>query len=239
MTTNNGMDLNAVITLVDGFRDKYRPVYEGDMNQAQDEIKALVEKRDDLTYSMIAELVKMAIQLDVEAPTGGYEDFLLKRKIMAAKGSQNPYGPYIKAVLAVKNGDKWEFPDNFRSYEKHANHVRFLVDAKRKGLINGTIEDYIRNFKDATYGNKLKGIEAKDRADNPNAAQAKRVDDVRERGKKAAPKAILSETFSAQEGDVVKLWGRISSGQLEVMVASVANDDADSLYYQLGLTIPK
>lgn len=239
MSNNTVLDLNAVITLVDDFRNKYRPVYEGDMNQAQDEIDALIDKRNDLTYSMVAELVSLAIQLDVEAPTGGYEDFLLKRKIMAAKGSQNPYGPFIRAVLAIKSGDKWEFPDNFRSYEKHANHVRHLVDAKRKGLITGTIEDYIRNFTHATHGNKLKGIEAKDRADNPNASQAKRVADTRQRGRDATPSYTLSETFSGSEGDVIKLWGRISNGQFEVMAASVANDDADDLYYKLGATIPK
>jgi hypothetical protein len=195
------------------------------------EIGDLQIKSRDHTYDMVAALVDLAELLDVENPTEEYQSFLVSRAISKPAKGHNAYMAFIKAVFSVKSNGIWTFGTEQRSFEKHANHVRFLVNARRKGLITGTVQDYIKS-----YTGMLKGIEAQDRIDNPNAAQAKRVQAARDAGRTAAARATITETFSGKEGDVVKLYGRIRQGVLEVLDGKVVSndDEKERIFYSIG-----
>jgi len=195
------------------------------------EISELHAKSRDKTYDLVAELVTLAESLGVEEPTPGYLSFLVSRAFNKPSANHNPYMVFIKAVFAEKMNGVWVFGDKHRSYEKHANHVRFLVAAKRKGLITGTIQDFIRD-----YPEKLKGIEAQDRKDHPNAAQAKRVEKARDLGRRAASRGTIQETFKGQNGDLMKVYGRVVNGTLELLAGKVVANDAEkeSIYYYIG-----
>lgn len=228
---NNALTLENVTALVNDFRDTYLPTFEREDNDLAVQIRNLNEKRNNLTYDMVAALVALAIKLNVKAQSGVYKSFLVERGIPLAKLGHNVYLPFIKAIFAVKTGENWDFPADQRGREKHANHVRFLVDAIVSGACDPEkVQDYI-----STYDKKLQGIEAQDRIDNPNAAQALRVAKARENGHKVAPKATFQNAFGHKDGAVVKLYGRIRDGQLEVLEAAEANDnEAESLWYRLG-----
>ena len=229
--SNSNLDLNTVITLVEDFNQKHRAPIETDIKSLDQQIEALKGKSADRTYDMVAELVALAIALEVEAPTAGYESFLVSRGIRKPSNGHNPYMAFIKAVFISQVGGSYVWEDSDRSYEKHANHVRFLVGETHQGRITTTVQDYIR-----AYPSKLKGIEEQDRKDNPNTAQAKRVQTTINKGVKAAPMATLAVTLGGKENDLLKVWGRIRDGQFEVMNVDVANDDYDTLYYKLGLS---
>ncbi|PNU04617.1 hypothetical protein [Novosphingobium guangzhouense] len=232
MTNNIVVELNEIEDAVADFiKDHKNPVV-ADIESNDKQISVLHAKSRDRTYDMVAALVDLAELLSVETSSPGYESFLVSRAISKPAKGHNPYMAFIKAVFAVKgvNG-VWVFGPEQRSYEKHANHVRYLVNAKRQGLIAGSVQDFIRSF-----DGMLKGIEAQDREDNPNAAQAKRVADTRFDGKNAMAKATISETFSAKDGDLVVMYGRVSNGQTEVLHGKVVDNAAkrDSIYFTIG-----
>ena len=230
MTNSIELDLTTVTAMISNFRQSYLPDLKVQDDKLAASIDALAIKRDDLTYDMVAELVDLAMKLDVEAEAGGYVDFLIRKKIQLARGSANPYMPFIKAVFAELVGGKWEFPEKQRGRGKHANQVRFIVNAKRAGLVSGTVQEFIKSYPD-----KLKGIEAQDRKDNANDAAQSRVDDARERGRETKAVVSFDTTFDRKDGEVLQLWGVIRSGQLDVVSVEVANDDdANSLFYRLG-----
>ncbi|WP_288484727.1 hypothetical protein [uncultured Novosphingobium sp.] len=230
MTNTVVTELNEIEQAIADFDQNFKAPIEADIKSFDAQITTLQDKSRDRTYDMVAALVDLADLLMVETPTEGYESLLVKRGITKPAKGHNPYMAFIKAVFSVKgvNGT-WVF-DN-RSAEKHANHVRFLVNARRNSLITGTIQDYIR-----TYPEKLKGIEAQDREDNPNAAQADRVKRVRDAGRRAAAKATIDETFSAKDGDLLKVYGRVVSGKLELLHADVVSNDneRDTIFYKIG-----
>jgi hypothetical protein len=227
----NVLDKNAVEVLVSDFDKKFKAPAEKAIMSINGQIDGLQIKSRDHTYEMVAGLVDLAITLDVENPTAGYESFLVERAIAKPNKNVNPYMAFIKAVFSELKNNTWVFGTAKRSYEKHANHVRFLVNAKRNGTLTGTVPDFIR-----AYPEMLKGIEAQDRADNPNAAQKKRVADVRNKGRTVAPRATISHTFSGSDGDVMKLYGRVVNGQLEVLGGKVVSNDneKESIYFYLG-----
>lgn len=231
----NATELNKVETAVAVFDKNFKDPVVLDIKNINGQISALQDKSRDRTYDMVGGLVDLAEFLDVENPTEGYSSFLVKRAIHKPADGQNPYMAFIKAVFSVKLNGVWVFGKEQRSYEKHANHVRFLVNAKRKGLITSGYRDFIHS-----YPEKLKGIEAQDRLDNPNAAQQKRVKKVRDAGRTAAPRATINETFSGKDGDLLKVYGRVANGQLELLYGEVVNDNQkDSVLYKIGYEAEK
>jgi len=223
-------ELKEIEEAVQNFIKDHKEPVAADIKGFDAQIAKLQDKSRDRTYDMVAALVDLAEMLGVDAPTPGYESFLVDRAVTKPGKNHNPYMAFIKAVFSVRGADKrWAFLD--RSVEKHANHVRFLVNAKRKGLIEGRVQDFIKS-----YPEKLKGIEAQDRADHPNKAQADRVETVRSRGLTAAARATISETFSAKEGDWMKVYGRVRDGKLELLHGEVvSNDDQkNSILYKIG-----
>lgn len=227
----NVLDKNAVEVLVADFDKNFKdPTFKA-ITSINGQIETLRATSRDHTYDMVAALVDLAIALNVESVTDGYQEFLASRGIPKPTKNGNPYMAFIKAVFSVNLNRTWVFGNAQRSYEKHANHVRYLVNAKRNGTLTGTIQDFIR-----AYTSNLKGIEAQDRIDNPNAAQKKRVADVRNRGRSVAPRATISHTFSGSDGDVMKLYGRVVNGQLEVLGGKVVSNDneKESIYFYLG-----
>lgn len=229
---NNVLSKSEVEQLVADFDKNYKNPMMADIKTCDEEIAKLHDKSADRTYDMVAALVDLAIALQVEVTNAGYQEFLASRGIAKPSKNGNPYMAFIKAVFSVKLNNTWVFGDEQRSYEKHANHVRFFVGATHRNELNGlSVQDFIR-----AYPSKLKGIEAKDREDNPNAAQAKRVTEARNKGRQVAARATISHTFSGKDGDVMKLYGRVVDGQLEVLGGKVvANDDEkNSIYYFLG-----
>jgi len=229
--TVNATALNTVEQAIADFEKNYKNPALKDIEGFEAQIAELQTNSRDRTYDMVAGLVDLADLLNVETPTAEYEAFLTSRAIRKPAEGQNPYMALIKAVFAVKTeSGVWVFGDEQRSYEKHANHVRFLVNARRKGLITGTVQNFIRN-----YDKKLSGIEAQDRLDNPNKAQQDRVKETRNKAYKMAVRAIIPETFSAKDGEWVMVYGRVREGQLELLHGEVVNDNQkDSVLYKLG-----
>jgi len=227
----NATALNPVEIAIADFDKNFKDPITLDIENINGQISGLQDKSRDRTYDMVAALVDLAELLDVENPVADYLELLQKRDVRKPAHGHNPYMAFIKAVFSVKLNGVWVFGDEQRSYEKHANHVRFLVNAKRKGLIKDSVQDFIRS-----YPEKLKGIEARDRLDNPNAAQATRVKKVRDAGRTAAPRATISETFSAKENDLLKVYGRIKNGQLELLHADVVSNDneRESIFFKIG-----
>lgn len=123
-----------------------------------------------------------------------------------------------------------------RSAEKYANVLRHLFALKRNGGIPGTVQDYIRNYNVKPYGAKMRGIEAQDRADNPNAAAATRVADLRKKGEQTAAIYKIGHNFGITGRKVVRLIGQTNTnGEVEVLkVEELDNDETDSFYYNLG-----
>jgi len=207
-----------------------------EIKQNNDSIEGLETKSNELAYNMIARLVDLAEALDVEASVdGGYKEFLKSRGVKAARDGNNPYGPFIKAVYSEKMNGAWVF-DN-RSAEKYANVLRHIVPLVRGKKLSGSIQDYIRNYDHSTYGKKMSGIEAQDRADNPNKAAITRVDAAREKGRNTSVVFSINHDFGIEAHKAVMLRGRVNAnGEVEVLEAKALNDDeANSFYYNLGL----
>lgn len=242
---SNEMDVVAVRALVATFEKDFNvPIkdaikrIDGEIETLNEQIATLQTKSRDQTYNKVAALVTLAQALNISNPSAGYNAFLAERGIVApdmTKAGANPYPKFIKAVFSVQVGSVWSFTD--RSVEKHANHVRFLVNAMRDGTLTGSVQNFIRDFKHATHGNMLDGIEANDRFDNKTDAQEKRIETVRQRGRDADPVVTFDSPLGFEDGSVVSLWGRVVGGNLEIMFVESANDDKDSLYYKLGKTI--
>jgi len=227
----NATELNEIEDAVAGFIKDFKEPITKEIGKIDKQIDELHVKSRDRTYDMVAALVELALAVMPDAPTPGYQSFLVSRSISKPAQGHNPFMAFIKAVFAVKLNGVWVFGKEQRSYEKHANHVRFLVNAKREGLIQGSVQDFIR-----AYPEMLKGIEAQDRKNNPNAAQASRVEKARNLGRTAAARAKVSETFSANEGDLLKVYGRVRDGQLELLHADVVSNDneRESIFFKIG-----
>jgi len=237
MTKNTELTKADVEKLVDSFDVKFKMPAMADIEKNNEDIKGLHEKSADRTYDMIAALVDLAEALGADvAVDGGYKEFLNSRNQKVAGKSNNPYGPFIKAVYSVENTDgKWVF-DN-RSAEKYANVLRHIVPLVRDKRLSTTIQDYIRNYNHPTYGAKMRGIEAQDRAEHPNSAAEKRGNDLREKGKKTPIIFSIKQDFGIEAHKAVMLRGRVNAnGEVEVLEAKALNDDeANSFYYNLGL----
>jgi hypothetical protein len=234
----SNLDTTQVTTLVDTFIANHATSYFSKEAGFENQFAQLVKDRDSNAHDLVAELVDLAEKVSADVEHDGVKQFIIARSCSPAKGDNNRFGPFIQAVFSEKKNGNWTKHDKEKSLAKHANHVRYLLAKKRAGKINGTVQDFIRNHPKVGNDSGLRAIEAQDRLDNPSKAQATRVSDTRSRGMNAQPVATVTNPIPAKDGDLVKLWGRVSQGQIEIMQASVANDDADSLWYKLGTTIP-
>lgn len=236
MTENTGLTKTQIEQLVADFDANFKNPVLADIEANDNAIAGLHDKSADRTYDLIAALMDLAETLDVDAPTpqDGYKQFLLDRSLVPARGTNNFFLPFIKAVFSERVDGKWAFVN--RSAEKYANALRHLIAAKRAGRLTGTIQNYIRSYDVEPYGKKLKGIEAQDRADNPSKGAADRVKALRNAGRNARPIVNVSHNFGIAAHKVVLLYGQVNlNGDVEVLKAKALNDDeADSFYYNLG-----
>lgn len=239
MTQNTQMTLAQVETLVKNFDKNFKDTISAEIAANDVTIKGLHDKSADRTYDMIAALLDLANTLEVGdyVPSNGLRQFLLKRNLVPARGNNNPYLPFVKAVYSVETGGKWSF-DN-RAAEKYANVLRHLDTAKHAKTLNGTIQDYIRNYDDPTYGAKMRGIEAQDRADNPSKGAAATAKTLLEKGVNAPALAKIGNTFGITGRKVVVLYGQTNiNGEVEVLeVKALKDEEADSFYRRLGRTL--
>lgn len=231
----NGMDVQAINQAVKKFNEDFK----ASLVEAQGVVVEANESRDAQAYRFAAGLFDLAKLLKPETPSVELIKFLNARGQKTVADGDNPYGPFVKAVCAVKNGDDWKFNPKQASFAKYANIVRQLIEDDKQGLIENGVVAYIRDFE---YGDrsKLAALEAKDRALRPNESQVKRVEKVRDLGLKAAPVLTIDADFAQETGSVISMWGVINDdGQLEVMAATLANNQRDSLYYKLGMELKK
>jgi len=235
MTTSTELTKADIDKLVADFDKKFAIPIAGAILANDAAIEALHEKSADRTYDLIAALMDLAATLDVDGPVlDGYKQFLLDRSLAPARGTNNPYLPFIKAVFSVRVDGKWTYLN--LSASKYANVLRHLTATKRKGNLNGSIQDYIRSYSDPLYGEKMKGIEAQDRADNPSKGAKDRVETYRKAGRDARSLAVVPNTFGITGRKVVLLYGQTNiNGEVEVLKAKALDDaEADSFYYTLG-----
>jgi hypothetical protein len=239
MTNSTELTVADVEKLVADFDANFKEPVSKDIAANDNTIKGLNEKSAERTYDLIAALVDLADTLTAELAIEGtaFRKFLRIRGQKPAREGTNPYGPFIKAVFSEQLNDTWVFEN--RSAEKYANHLRHLIPLKRKGTLPGTIQDYIRAYEHPTYGKKLNGIEAQDRADNPSKGATERVQSLRNTGRNAPALVNIPNTFGVAVRKVVLLYGQVNiNGEVEVLKAKALNDDeADSFYYNLGREI--
>lgn len=231
----NGMDVQAINQAVKKFNEDFK----ASLVEAQGVVVEANESRDAQAYRFAAGLFDLAKLLKPETPSVELVKFLNSRGQKTVIDGDNPYGPFVKAVCAVKEEGKWKFNPKQASFAKYANIVRQLIEDDKQGLIDEGVAAYIRDFQ---YGDrrKLAALEAKDRALRPNESQVKRVEKVRDLGIKAAPVLTIDADFAQETGSVISMWGVINDdGQLEVMAATLANNQRDSLYYKLGMELKK
>ncbi len=226
------MDIQQIKAAVDKFNQDFKSL----LIAEQDKVARAIADRDVVAYRFAAGLLDLALLLEPEAVSAPYVDFLSKRGQRAAKAGDNPYVPFIKAICAIEEGDKWKMNPKEKSFLKYANIVRQLMEEHRKGNISGSVSDFIANYKwgDRT---KLGALEARDRYERPNQTQVDRVAKAREKGRKANPVTVIDMPMDCDDGSIVIMWGVMKDGQLEVMQRSVSNDEADSLFYKLGKTL--
>lgn len=218
--------------IADFVKKHHKPVLD-DIKANNKAIDNLKLKSRDRTYDMVAALLDLARETRPDAPTPGYEAFLISRGLKKAAEGRNPYKPFVDAVFAEQTNGKWIVN---RSYEKYANIIRFLVDEEASSGFNGqTVQDFIRAFPEM-----LRGIEAKDRENHPNAALSEANENKRQLGRQAAAKATVNETFNGNEGELMIVYGRVSRGRLELLHAETASaDKAESVYLAIGRTFNK
>jgi len=231
----NGMDVQAINQVVKKFNEDFK----ASLVEAQGLVVEANDSRDAQAYRFAAGLFDLAKLLKPETPSVALIEFLKARGQRVAVEGDNPFGPFVKAVCAVKEEGKWKFNPKQASFAKYANIVRQLIEDDKQGLIDDGVAAYIRDFQ---YGDrrKLAALEAKDRALRPNESQVNRVEKVRDLGRKAAPLHTIDTDFDQGAGNVVSLWGVINdNGQFEVMSAELVNDRSDSLYYKLGMELKK
>ncbi|MEV4934718.1 hypothetical protein [Sphingobium sp. LSP13-1-1.1] len=230
------MTLNQVNQLVAEFKQNKASAYFTQDESLEQQIGDLLQDRDSNAHELVAALVELALQLNIETPDNGFTQFVKDRNRSLAKGDNNKFGPFVQAVFSEKDSNgTWQLHEKHKSLAKHANHVRYLVNKKNAGEITGSIQEYIRNYPKVGEFSGLRAIEAQDRKDNPSEGQKTRIDNAREKGKKVAAKATFNNAFGFDDDAVVKLWGRVRNGALEVVEAKLANaNEADSLWYRLG-----
>lgn len=235
MTTNTELTKAAIDKLVAEFDKKFATPVANDIESNNAAIVDLQDNSADRTYDLLAALMDLADTLDVDGPVlDGFKQFLIDRSLAPARGTNNPYLPFIKAVFSVKVDGKWTYLN--LSASKYANVLRHLTAVKRKGSLNGSIQDYIRSYSDPLYGKKMKGIEAQDRADNPSKGAADRNEAIRKTGRNAKALVTVPNTFGILGRKVVLLYGQTNiNGEVEVLKAEALDDaKADSFYYTLG-----
>lgn len=241
MTKTTELTKADIDALVADFDAKFKNPFLKEEEDNKVAIAKLEGSTADRCYSVIAALMDLALTLDIYTGvvTDAYKQFLLDRSLAPARGTNNPYLPFVKAVFSVQKDGKWVFEEKERKREKYANVLRHLIDAKSNGLLKGTVQDYIRNYNDETYGSKMKGIEAQDRADNPSKGATERVETLRKKGQNAMPIVKIPNSFGITGRKVVVLYGQTNiNGEVEVLKADALNDDeADSFYYRLGQSL--
>lgn len=226
----DGMDVSAIAKVVKSFNDDFK----ASLLLEQDKVKRAMSDRDTEAYRFAAGLLDLALVLKPETPAPALVEFLNARGQRTVKEGDNPYSPFVKAVIAVEQSDgKWKFNPKEASFAKYANIVRQLVEDHSNGEITGSTEAYIASYK-WNGRSKLGALEAKDRYQRPNASQVARVEALRDKGRKARVVETLETKVTADEGDVVVLWGVMKNGKLEVMKREVSNDRGPSLFHQLG-----
>jgi len=235
MSTN--LDVTAVEKAFDTFKKNELEPFLNDTADLTTQIEVIIENRNTRAYSFVKGLVELALDVSVNNSGDGFVVFLAKRGITPAKGSQNEFGPLIRAVFAKKTVKGWIVPNEAKNYIKYACCVRHIIGQLQAGkLVLGDVEDYI-----AGYAGGLRQMEADDRKAHPNQSAQKAYQSTVERGEKAEPKSVIGETFDCEEGQYAKLWGYVANGEFVVKAVSVidSDDEIASLNYKLGQTIPK
>lgn len=231
--SNTNMELSAIEQRVDDFKAKYETAL---MNEQQ-KVRDAADNRDEKAYLFAAELALLAIDLNVNNGNTTLIEFLSKRGQKFASDGENKFGPLVKAVCAVREDGKWVFGPKQRSFDKYANVTRHLVDEFAAGRLTAdrdVIVNYIKDFDHSTYGRKLRGIEAQDRAVNPSASLVLRQKEAIDYGRDAQVLARLDNIFGANDNDVVKLQCRVVDGKLEVLKGDVFEGALDALHYLVG-----
>ena len=231
--SNNGMDVQAIAAAVKKFDEDFKTLLVAE----QDKVKQSISDRDAQAYLFAAGLLDLALLLKPETPSVPLIEFLNARGQKTVKAGDNPYVPFVKAICAIKDGDKWKTNPKEASFGKYANIVRQLIEDKKAGRVSGSVVEYIKAY-EWNGRKKLGALEARDRFERPNQTQVDRADKHRERGRKAQPIEILDTQIDADDGEVLVLWGVIKNGKLEVMERMVDDSaSAESRFYQLGKTL--
>lgn len=89
-----------------------------------------------------------------------------------------------------------------RSAEKYANVFRYLHTQK---VAPADVADFIDNFAHQTYGNRLTGIEAKDRWDNRTQPTPKKLNDKTAQKREKQKAAYIARAESMDNGDVMEM----------------------------------
>lgn len=231
--TNSTMDVQAITAAIAKFDQDFKTMLVAE----QINVKRAVADRDAQAYQFAAGLLDLAELLTPEAPTVPLIQFLNDRGQKTVKAGDNPYVPFVKAICAIKEGDKWKTNPKEASFNKYANIVRQLVEDKKAGKISGSVVAYIEGY-EWNDRKKLGALEARDRHERPNQSQVERTDKIRERGRKAKPVEAIKTNITANDGDVVAMWGVMQNGELQVMSRQIENDLADSHFHKLGKSIP-
>lgn len=235
MTTNTEMTLDDVKALISNFDTKFKDPFLKLEEKNDIEIVKLETNTADKSYDLIAALIDIATTLNIYqgVTMECYKQFLISRSLAAPRGANNAYLPFVKAVFSEQVDGKWVFEK--RSVEKYANAMRHIMDLRSAGKLKGTVQDYIRYYS-TSYGVKLKGIEAQDRADNPSKGAEDRVKTLRKTGMNAPALAKVATDFGIPARKVVVLYGQTNiNGEVEVLKVKTLEDDAaDSFYYSLG-----
>lgn len=239
MTKNTELTKAQIDTMVAEFDSKIKnPFLKVEKDNAA-AIKDLDNKTADRCYGVIAGLADLALSLGIDKDdvTDAYKQFLLDRSLAPARGTNNRYLPFVKAVFSEKTDGKWTFTD--RSREKYANVLRHLIAQKASGQLRGTIQDYIRNYNVKPYGVAMKGIEAQDRADNPSKGAAERVESLRQKGRDAKAIASIPNRFGVAANKVVVLYGHANNnGEVDILsTTELEDEEAEGFYYRLGLSL--
>lgn len=221
---NQNMELIAIEQRVDDFKSKFEAALIGE----QEKVRKANEGRDASAYVFAAELALLAIELNVTDSNTTFIEFLSARGQKFASAGENKFGPFVKAVCAIREDGEWVFGPKQRSFDKYANITRHLVDEIAAGRIAkdcDAIVKYIADFDHKVYGRKLRGIEAQDRDLNPGAGYVRRFKEAVDYGRAAQVIARLPNTFGANDNDVVRLEGRVVDGEVEFLASKVFNDE--------------
>jgi len=226
------MDYQEIKAAVNKFNDEFKAL----LIAENDKVARAIADRDAEAYRFAAGLLTLALLLEPSKVSAPFVEFLQQRGQRVAKAGDNPYVPFMKAICAIKEDDKWKVNPKEKSFMKYANIVRQLVDEHNKGNISGDVEQFIANYK-WKERTKLGALEARDRFERPNQSQVDRVEKARDLGRKTRPVATINMSMDCDDGDLVIMWGVVRDGQIEVMERRVSNDDADAFFYKLGKSV--